>query len=698
MSAAQARGCIAELMFPHTGRPRVGKIHLHEHQSSAVRLIESAIAGYGGALLCDPVGTGKTFTALAVAAAYPGAIVVAPALLRTMWLDAARAAGVVVQFVSHEALSRSGHAPTGGKFLIVDEAHHARNPVTKRFAALSRLAHRRDVLLLTATPIHNRRGDIATLLSLFLGHRASALTAAECGALVIRRADVVTSAGLRIPRIVASRWLEIEHDDSVVDAIAKLPPPLPLREGRAASSLIIHSLVRLWASSDAALRGALRRRSQRALALIAALESGTYPTGVELSAWATGEDAVQLAFPELVATPTGSASELLPIIRAHADGVDRLLKTIGRTSSRDESRATILRDIRRLHQPVRMVAFSQYEETVSMYFRRLAPDGGVAALSGRAGHVSGGTISRREIIERFAPRASGRPEPRRADAVSLLLTTDLMSEGVNLQDAGVVIHLDLPFTHARLEQRAGRLARLGSRHDSISSYVFRPPATAEALARIERLVEMKLSLAEAGTASSDAADQIRLRLRGWGLAQCDPSVASAVKGARPGFLAAIRIDGVVRLLGSLDGRIRDDPDFLLECIEAGEGIDDSCDEAALEGALRNIESHIALTRSLGPDVRHSVRRGIHRRVRLAVRNSRLHSRSRLAFLAREARRVIDAPGGSLSDRELTRLAHSDLPDPEWLEALASHGVRRNHPPAESGLEILAVLLFRSRSR
>ena len=247
----------------------------------------------------------------------------------------------------------------------------------------------------------------------------------------------------------------------------------------------MHSLIRQWASSDAALRGGLRRRSQRGIALIAALESGTYPSHAELSAWATGDDAVQLAFPELVASASDTAADLLPVIREHARGTRKLLEAIGTDSGRDRSRAEILEAIRRKHQGIPIVAFSQYEDTVAAMFRLLARDGGVAALSGRSGRVAGGAITRREVIERFAPRSSGRPPPSRAETVSLLLTTDILSEGVNLQDAGVIVHLDLPFTHARLEQRTGRIARLGSPHGSVFAYLFRPPATAETVARID---------------------------------------------------------------------------------------------------------------------------------------------------------------------------------------------------------------------
>ena len=46
--------------------------------------------------------------------------------------------------------------------------------------------------------------------------------------------------------------------------------------------------------------------------------------------------------------------------------------------------------------------------------------------------------------------------------VDLLIATDLLSEGLNLQDASVVVHLDLPWTAARLTQRIGRVWRVGA--------------------------------------------------------------------------------------------------------------------------------------------------------------------------------------------------------------------------------------------
>src|SRR6185436_5013125 len=77
------------------------------------------------------------------------------------------------------------------------------------------------------------------------------------------------------------------------------------------------------------------------------------------------------------------------------------------------------------------------------------------------------------------------------EEIELLLTTDLLSEGVNLQDANVVVHLDIPWTVARMEQRVGRVARLGSPHPEVIVHALRPPRSAAAVLSIESIVQRK---------------------------------------------------------------------------------------------------------------------------------------------------------------------------------------------------------------
>src|SRR5512142_100206 len=98
----------------------VGGVVLWPHQRDAISRLRSAIAEFGGALLADDVGTGKTYIALAVAARYAAPLVVAPASLRDSWRAASGRAGRTMRFVSFESLSRGWRTDAGHDFVIVD--------------------------------------------------------------------------------------------------------------------------------------------------------------------------------------------------------------------------------------------------------------------------------------------------------------------------------------------------------------------------------------------------------------------------------------------------------------------------------------------------------------------------------------------------------------------------------------------------
>ena len=65
-------------------------------------------------------------------------------------------------------------------------------------------------------------------------------------------------------------------------------------------------------------------------------------------------------------------------------------------------------------------------------------------------------------------------EPLRAQGIELLITTDVLSEGQNLQDAQFLVNYDLPWNPVRMIQRAGRIDRLFSPHDKVYIYNLMP--------------------------------------------------------------------------------------------------------------------------------------------------------------------------------------------------------------------------------
>src|SRR5205814_7382602 len=127
----------------------------------------------------------------------------------------------------------------------------------------------------------------------------------------------------------------------------------------------------------------------------------------------------------------------------------------------------------------------------------MAKMSGVAALTAHGGRVAGGRISRREVLAQFTPSATSGVVPA-AYRIRLLVTTDVLSEGLDLQRASVVVHLDLPWNPARLEQRVGRVRRLGSVHNEVFVYVIAPPASSVRLLRGESRLRATPTIAGRG--------------------------------------------------------------------------------------------------------------------------------------------------------------------------------------------------------
>ena len=275
MPASIVRARIAQAVLgAEESCARLGGIILKPHQQSAVTRVEAALQEFGGALLSDDVGMGKTFVATAVARQFPHSLIVAPAALASMWRDALTTSGTSADFLTFERLSRKSQASTSRTdydIVIVDEAHHVRNPATQRYRSLAKVASNARILLLTATPIHNRTSEMLALLSLFLGSRARALTATELSRCVIRRDRGDLAHDLVIPIVMPAVHRQISDNPAIVQELMSLPPPIPFRDGGVGGALIGRGLVHQWASSEAALREAVRRRIAKAAALIASL-------------------------------------------------------------------------------------------------------------------------------------------------------------------------------------------------------------------------------------------------------------------------------------------------------------------------------------------------------------------------------------------------------------------------------------------
>ncbi|TDO08180.1 SNF2 domain-containing protein [Mycobacterium sp. BK086] len=124
---------------------------------------------------------------------------------------------------------------------------------------------------------------------------------------------------------------------------------------------------------------------------------------------------------------------------------------------------------------------------------------------GASGGVDQG--GRASTIAGFAPQTAGprnaQGQPTAKDEFDILFSTDVLAEGVNLQQAGQMINYDLPWNPMRIVQRHGRVDRIGSKHDYVHLGLFFPAARLDALLELESRLEAKLALADAAVGAGE---------------------------------------------------------------------------------------------------------------------------------------------------------------------------------------------------
>jgi len=160
-------------------------------------------------------------------------------------------------------------------------------------------------------------------------------------------------------------------------------------------------------------------------------------------------------------------------------------------------------------QKRKVLVFSHYEETIDWieeYLRGvLERDDRLSAYRGRMASVSGadsrGGIARHKALHGFAPVSTGALPPEDEDLYDLLLCTDVLAEGMNLQQCRNVINYDLPWNPMRLIQRHGRVDRIGSPHREVYLRTFFPDRQLDALLNLEQRVRRKLAQAAASVGS-----------------------------------------------------------------------------------------------------------------------------------------------------------------------------------------------------
>ena len=152
----------------------------------------------------------------------------------------------------------------------------------------------------------------------------------------------------------------------------------------------------------------------------------------------------------------------------------------------------------------KIIVFTAYSDTAHYLYEQLAPWAkstlgiDAALVTGSAGiqtTLPGLRKSMSGVLSAFAPRAKERPEELAGEGeIDLLIATDCISEGQNLQDCDWLINYDIHWNPVRIIQRFGRIDRIGSPNQCIQLVNFWPNMELEEYINLEQRVSGRMVL------------------------------------------------------------------------------------------------------------------------------------------------------------------------------------------------------------
>lgn len=164
--------------------------------------------------------------------------------------------------------------------------------------------------------------------------------------------------------------------------------------------------------------------------------------------------------------------------------------TVGKDWNPDEDRQlnALYGLLAKTHAKEKVLVFTQFADTAN-YLAEQLKKRGVQKIES----VTGDHDNPTSFAHRFSPNSNNKPEViQSGNDLRVLVTTDVLSEGQNLQDGHIILNYDLPWAIIRLIQRAGRVDRIGQTAEQIICYSFLPEDGIEAIINLRRRLTQRI--------------------------------------------------------------------------------------------------------------------------------------------------------------------------------------------------------------
>ncbi len=176
-------------------------------------------------------------------------------------------------------------------------------------------------------------------------------------------------------------------------------------------------------------------------------------------------------------------------LKHDALALTEILQQYGTWDAEKDAKLNALQELLiQTHRDDKVLVFTQFADTVQYLTDALSERGltQIAAATGSSADPTG-------LAWRFSPVSNDkRRRIKSADELRVLISTDVLSEGQNLQDCAVVVNYDLPWAIIRLVQRAGRVDRIGQTAEDILCYSFLPAEGVERIINLRGRVRARL--------------------------------------------------------------------------------------------------------------------------------------------------------------------------------------------------------------
>lgn len=557
-------------------------VELTEFQQDAVTEAKRILRRYGGVIISDSTGLGKTHIGVELLRYLlmekrRKVLLIAPAQVKdTVWEPRLLEDSIKTKNLSMESIGQPDFDPS--KYLdfdvvLIDESHNLRSPTAQRRINIMKLLaggkqRQKTVILMSATPINNSLMDLYYQLSLITAGDDLYFTNLNIPDLRKHFVQAAKKKGVRegldtIVRILDEMMIKrtrahirenypdatlngkpvkfprrnlhkVEYSltglygsniySNVIDTIENMhlvPYRLVMYDNKAddddrkrakqMATLQKIILTKRFESSIEAIRKSIKRLGKFYDMFERAVEENKILNSDKLNKLLdeirnneeNDEEAITklLESDKLDLEPLGSNYDKKKIkteLKKDKVRISDLLKNLEKIKPYGDTKLQKLKEDIAKHDVLesgskKMVVFTSYVDTAEYVYKDLK-----SSLTGKKVLLLTGSVppeKRKEILEQFSPKSNHVDGKMSAEIVAdVLVTTEVLSEGQNLQDCNYVVNYDLPWNPMRIVQRVGRVDRLTSEYDEITSAVFVPEKELNDLLNIMEKLEEKIQI------------------------------------------------------------------------------------------------------------------------------------------------------------------------------------------------------------